>query len=262
MARIRLIGVGIHRCLPEDPEWVGEPESVRRSRRLLKTGITMTVLDLGNPTTINEPGMALCEASEAIAAIARGEMVVVVDDEDRENEGDLVVAADHATSEVIYFMITHGRGLVCLSLTADRASQLALPPMVVRNEDHMETAFTVSVDGTQAHGVTTGISAFDRARTIELAVNGTAGDLQRPGHIFPLIARSGGVLVRQGHTEASVDLARLAGCRAAGVIVEIIGQDGEMRRLDSLIVFARTYGLLITSIEKLHAHLSTEKIAS
>ena len=109
---------------------------------------------------------------------------------------------------------------------------------------------------------TTGISAADRATTIELAVNGTAGDLQRPGHIFPLIARSGGVLVRQGHTEASVDLARLAGCSAAGVIVEIIGDDGEMRRLDSLIVFARAHGLLITSIEKLHAHLSALKIAS
>ena len=197
----------------------------------------MTVLDLDTPTVVDEPALALCEAPEAIAAIARGEMVVVVDDEDRENEGDLVAAADHATPEVINFMITHGRGLVCLSLTAERASQLALPPMVARNEDHMETAFTVSVDG-------------------------TAGDLQRPGHIFPLIARRGGVLTRQGHTEASVDLARLAGCQPAGVIVEIIGEDGEMRRLDSLVVFARTYGLLITSIEKLHAHLSLAKIAS
>ena len=222
----------------------------------------MTVLDLDTPTVVDEPALALCEAPEAIAAIARGEMVVVVDDEDRENEGDLVAAADHATPEVINFMITHGRGLVCLSLTAERASQLALPPMVARNEDHMETAFTVSVDGTRAHGVTTGISASDRATTIALALEGTAGDLQRPGHIFPLIARRGGVLTRQGHTEASVDLARLAGCQPAGVIVEIIGEDGEMRRLDSLVVFARTYGLLITSIEKLHAHLSLAKIAS
>ena len=222
----------------------------------------MTLLDLGNPTIVDEPGLALCEATEAIEAIARGEMVVVVDDEDRENEGDLVAAAEHATPEVINFMITHGRGLVCLSLTAERASQLALPPMVARNEDHMETAFTVSVDGIPAHGVTTGISASDRATTIALALNGAAGDLQRPGHIFPLIARSGGGLTRQGHTEASVDLARLAGCRPAGVIVEIIGEDGEMRRLDSLVVFARTYGLLITSIEKLHAHLSALKMAS
>jgi len=138
-----------------------------------------------------------CVRPQAIAAIARGEMVVVVDDEDRENEGDLVAAADHATSEVINFMITHGRGLVCLSMTGDRAAQLALPPMVARNEDHMQTAFTVSVDGTPAHGVTTGISASDRSTTIALALNGTAGDLQRPGHIFPLIARSGGVLTRQ-----------------------------------------------------------------
>jgi 3,4-dihydroxy-2-butanone 4-phosphate synthase len=233
-----------------------------QTAELLKTGITMTVLDLGNPIIVDEPGLALCEASEAIAAIARDEMVVVVDDEDRENEGDLVAAADHATPEVINFMITHGRGLVCLSMTGDRAAQLALPPMVARNEDHMQTAFTVSVDGTPAHGVTTGISASDRSTTIALALNGTAGDLQRPGHIFPLIARSGGVLTRQGHTEASVDLARLAGCRAAGVIVEIIADDGEMRRLDSLVVFARTYGLLITSIEKLYAHVSAQKITS
>jgi 3,4-dihydroxy 2-butanone 4-phosphate synthase/GTP cyclohydrolase II len=222
----------------------------------------MTVLESGSLIFVDEPGTALCEAPEAIAAIARGEMVVVVDDENRENEGDLIAAADHATPEVINFMITHGRGLVCLALTADRAAELALPPMVARNEDHMETAFTVSIDGTPANGVTTGISAFDRAKTIALALNGTADDLQRPGHVFPLIARRGGVLVRNGHTEASVDLARLAGCRPAGVIVEIIGEDGRMQRLASLVNFARTHGLLISSIEKLQAHLFAQKRAS
>lgn len=142
-------------------------------------------------------------ASEAIAAIARGEIVVIVDDEDRENEGDLVAAADHADAGVINFMITHGRGLVCLALPAARAAELELPPMVPHNEDHMGTAFTVSIDGTPARGVTTGISAGERATTIGLALTGTASDLQRPGHIFPLIARDGGVLTRTGHTEAS-----------------------------------------------------------
>ena len=222
----------------------------------------MTVLESGSLIFVDEPGNALCEAPEAIAAIARGEMVVVVDDENRENEGDLIAAADYATPEVINFMITHGRGLVCLSLTADRAAELALPPMVAHNEDHMGTAFTVSIDGTPANGVTTGISAFDRARTIELAVDGTADDLQRPGHVFPLIARRGGVLVRNGHTEASVELARLAGCRPAGVIVEIVGEDGHMQRLDSLVGFARTHRLLITSIEKLQGYLLAQKRAS
>jgi 3,4-dihydroxy-2-butanone 4-phosphate synthase len=222
----------------------------------------MTVLESGSLIFVDEPGTALCEAPEAIAAIARGEMVVVVDDENRENGGDLIVAADHATPEVISFMITHGRGLVCLSLTADRASQLALPPMVARNEDHMETAFTVSVDGTPTHGVTTGISAFDRAKTIALALSGTTDDLQRPGHVFLLVARCGGLLVRNGRTEASVDLARLAGCRPAGVIVEIIGEHGHLQPLDSLVDFARTHGLRISSIEKLQAHLFAQKRAS
>lgn len=197
----------------------------------------------------------LASSAEAIQAIRRGEMVVVVDDEDRENEGDLVVAAEHATPEVINFMITHGRGLVCLSLTAERAQELALPPMVRRNEDHMGTAFTVSIDGTKENGITTGISAAERSRTIQLALYGHAGDLARPGHMFPLVARPGGVLERPGHTEASVDLARAAGCYPAGVIVEIVGQDGEMLRLDGLIDFARYHGLLITSIEMLAQHL-------
>lgn len=201
---------------------------------------TSTVRDI----VLNEP-------EEAVAAIARGELVVVVDDEDRENEGDLIVAAEYADHAAINFMITHGRGLVCLSLTAERAAALDLPPMVARNEDHHGTAFTVSIDGTKARGVTTGISAHERARTIELALSGTAADLNRPGHVFPLVARPGGVLERPGHTEASVDLARFAGLTPAGVIVEIINPDGTMARLPQLADFAREHGLVLTSIEKL-----------
>jgi 3,4-dihydroxy-2-butanone 4-phosphate synthase len=179
------------------------------------------------------------------------EMPVVVDDEDRENEGDLIVAADHVTPRIVNFMITHGRGLVCLALDGRRAAELRLDPMVERNEDHQSTAFTVSIDGTLAHGVTTGISASERATTIHLAVSGQADDLARPGHVFPLVARPGGVLERPGHTEASVDLARLAGCSSAGVIVEIIGPDGEMLRLDGLREFAAEHDLVLTSIESL-----------
>ncbi len=204
----------------------------------------------------------LADIPEVVAAVAAGEMVVVVDDEDRENEGDLVVAADHATPEVINFMITHGRGLVCLSLTAERARELDLAPMVRRNEDHMGTAFTVSIDGAPEHGVSTGISARDRATTIALALTGHAGDLRRPGHVFPLVARDGGVLARPGHTEASVDLARAAGCRAAGVIVEIVGDDGEMLRLPQLREFAARHGLLITSIEKMRAAFAGVEVAA
>lgn len=204
----------------------------------------------------------LADIPSVIEAIAAGRMVVVVDDEDRENEGDLIVAADHATAEVITFMITHGRGLVCLSLTADRARELDLGPMVRHNEDHMGTAFTVSIDGAPEHGVSTGISASDRATTIALALDGGPRDLRRPGHVFPLVARDGGVLVRPGHTEASVDLARAAGCRPAGVIVEIVGDDGEMLRLPALREFAARHGLLITSIEKMRAAFAGAEVAA
>ncbi|MGL5824853.1 MAG: 3,4-dihydroxy-2-butanone-4-phosphate synthase [Nocardioides sp.] len=213
-------------------------------------------------TTNGGFGAALCSAPDAIATIARGELIVVVDDEDRENEGDLVMAADHVTPTAINFMITHGKGLVCVAMTCERASQLALPPMVARNEDHMGTAFTVSVDGTTAHGVTTGISAADRSTTIRLLVDGSANDLQRPGHIFPLIARDGGVLARNGHTEASVDLARLAGCSPVGVIVEIIGDSGEMLRLPDLVPFAMRHGLRITSIALLQDYLAGRRAAA
>ena len=196
----------------------------------------------------------LDEAEEAVAAIARGELIVVVDDEDRENEGDLIVAAEYADAAAINYMITHGRGLVCVSVTEDRARELQLPPMVARNEDPNGTAFTVSVDGSPEHGVTTGISAPDRAKTIELILKGTSEDLCRPGHIFPLVARSGGVLERPGHTEAAVDLARFAGLSPAGVIVEIILEDGTMARLPQLVEFARREGLVLTSIEKLREY--------
>jgi 3,4-dihydroxy-2-butanone 4-phosphate synthase len=209
-----------------------------------------------------EERIVLDEPELAVAAIARGEFVVVVDDEDRENEGDLIIAAEHATAEMINFMITHGRGLVCLALTAQRAAELELPPMVQRNEDHHGTAFTVSIDGTRKHGVTTGISAFERARTIELALTGTAEDLARPGHIFPLVAKPGGVLERPGHTEASVDLARFAGLNPAGVIVEIINEDGTMSRLPELARFAGQHGLLLTSIEKLKDYAAARQAGS
>ena len=196
--------------------------------------------------------------TDAIAAIKRGEMIVVVDDEDRENEGDLLIAAEHATAEVINFMITHGRGLVCAPITQKRAAELELPHMVARNEDHHGTAFTVSVDGSPEHGVSTGISAADRAKTVELLINGNAGDLRRPGHIFPLIAHDGGVLKRPGHTEAAIDFARAAGCADAGVIVEIIRPDGEMARLSDLVEFAREHDLVLTSIELLQEYLAQE----
>ncbi|KAA0929699.1 MULTISPECIES: 3,4-dihydroxy-2-butanone-4-phosphate synthase [Streptomyces] len=208
------------------------------------------------PADLDAP-IVLDDAAAAVAAIARGELVVVVDDEDRENEGDLIVAAEHADAAAINYMITHGRGLVCVSVTEERAEKLQLPPMVERNEDHHGTAFTVSVDGGPEHGVTTGISAPDRAKTIELILNGTGEDLRRPGHIFPLVARPGGVLERPGHTEAAVDLARFAGLAPAGVIVEIILEDGTMARLPHLAEFARREGLVLTSIEKLREYAAT-----
>ncbi|WP_443061491.1 3,4-dihydroxy-2-butanone-4-phosphate synthase [Streptomyces sp. NBC_00414] len=213
------------------------------------------------PVALDAP-IVLDDAAAAVAAIARGELIVVVDDEDRENEGDLIVAAEYADAAAINYMITHGRGLVCVSVTEERAAKLNLPPMVERNEDHHGTAFTVSVDGGPEHGVTTGISAPDRAKTIDLMLNGTGEDLRRPGHIFPLVARPGGVLERPGHTEAAVDLARFAGLTPAGVIVEIILEDGTMARLPQLAQFARREGLVLTSIEKLreYAAARTEQV--
>ncbi len=206
--------------------------------------------------TDNIEDFALDPVEQAITDIAAGRPVVVVDDEDRENEGDLVIAAEKATPEIIAFMMSECRGLICAPMEGGELDRLQLPQMVDHNTESMGTAFTVSVDAGPAHGVTTGISAADRATTLRLLAGGEAeaGDLVRPGHIFPLRARPGGVLVRDGHTEAAVDLARLAGLRPAGAIVEIAGEDGSMLRLPELIPFARKHGLAIISIEDLIAY--------
>ncbi len=189
---------------------------------------------------------------DAIKAIARGEIIVVVDDEDRENEGDLICAAEAATPEIINFMAKYGRGLICLPLDAETVERLNLPLMVENNTDPMETGFTVSVD-LRGKGVTTGISAADRARTIKTAINpeSTFHDIHSPGHIFPLKAREGGVLRRAGHTEAAVDLARLAKMQPGGVICEIMNEDGTMSRVPELKRFADHHGLLIITIKDL-----------
>ena len=197
--------------------------------------------------------MPLTRVNEAIQEIRRGRPVIVVDDEDRENEGDIVIAAEKITPEWVNFMAKYGRGLICLTVTEERAAELDLAPMVGNNSAQFQTAFTVSIEARE--GVTTGISAADRARTIEVAVDpdSTARDLARPGHIFPLIARDGGVLVRTGHTEGSVDLARLAGLTPAGVICEILKDDGSMARRPDLEQFAKEHDLKIISIADLIA---------
>ncbi|MGW2959875.1 bifunctional 3,4-dihydroxy-2-butanone-4-phosphate synthase/GTP cyclohydrolase II [Streptomyces sp. NPDC001220] len=197
--------------------------------------------------------LTLDPVEQAIADIAAGRPIVVVDDEDRENEGDLVIAAEKATPEIIAFMMSECRGLICAPMEGAELDRLQLPQMVEDNTESMKTAFTVSVDASAAHGVTTGISAADRATTLQLLASGGAEptDFVRPGHVFPLRARSGGVLTRNGHTEAAVDLARLAGLRPAGAIVEIAGEDGRMLRLPELIPFARKHGLTIISIADL-----------
>ncbi|MHA4778655.1 bifunctional 3,4-dihydroxy-2-butanone-4-phosphate synthase/GTP cyclohydrolase II [Streptomyces sp. MSC1_001] len=200
--------------------------------------------------------LALDPVEQAIRDIAAGRPVVVVDDEDRENEGDLVIAAEKATPEIVAFMMSECRGLICAPMEDDELERLQLPQMVEHNTESMRTAFTVSVDASPAHGVTTGISAADRATTLRMLAGGNhePSDFVRPGHIFPLRAKAGGVLVRNGHTEAAVDLARLAGLRPAGAIVEIAGEDGVMLRLPELVPFARKHGLTIISIEDLIAY--------
>ena len=187
----------------------------------------------------------------ALADIRAGRMVILTDDEDRENEGDLVMAAEKVTPQAINFMATHGRGLICLSLTEERLRRLNLPLMVQDNTSSFQTAFTVSIEAAQ--GVTTGISAADRAHTIQVAVapHARPGDLSRPGHIFPLRAREGGVLVRTGQTEGSVDLARMAGLMPAGVICEIMNPDGTMSRRPDLVRFARKHKLVLLSVADL-----------
>jgi 3,4-dihydroxy 2-butanone 4-phosphate synthase / GTP cyclohydrolase II len=191
------------------------------------------------------------EVEEAVAEIRAGRMVVVVDDEDRENEGDLTLAAEFVTPEAINFMARFGRGLICLTLTEERADYLRLPPMTSENTSRFGTAFTESIEARE--GVTTGISAADRAHTIGVAINpaSTANDLARPGHVFPLRARRGGVLVRAGQTEASVDLARMAGLIPAGVICEVMNEDGTMARVPDLAVFCAEHGLKMVTVADL-----------
>jgi 3,4-dihydroxy 2-butanone 4-phosphate synthase/GTP cyclohydrolase II len=192
---------------------------------------------------------------EAIEDIRQGKIIIVVDDEGRENEGDFLAAAEKVTPEMINFMATHGRGLICAPLTENRCKDLELHAMVINNTDHMETAFTVSVD-LRGNGVTTGISASDRAKTILALVDGNTKpyELARPGHIFPLVAKQGGVLRRTGHTEAAIDFARLAGFKSAGVIVEIMNEDGTMARLPQLVKVAKKFGMKLVSIEDLVAY--------
>ncbi len=196
--------------------------------------------------------MPICTIEEAISDIQEGKMVILVDDKDRENEGDLVVAAEYASAETINFMATHGRGLICLALIKNNADKIGLEPIKPEyNSVPQHTAFTISIDAVQ--GVTTGISAFDRASTISMAISEDAKpeDFIRPGHVFPLISRPGGVLVRAGHTEGSVDLSRLAGLTPAAVICEIMNDDGDMARLPDLEKFADTHYIKIASIADL-----------
>jgi 3,4-dihydroxy 2-butanone 4-phosphate synthase/GTP cyclohydrolase II len=198
---------------------------------------------------------------EGLARLAAGEQIIVVDDEDRENEGDLILAADKVTPEAVNFMARFGRGLICVSLTPDRCDELDLPMMVEKNTSSHETAFTVSVEARA--GTTTGISAHDRAATVQTLIDPKSkpDDLRRPGHMFPLRARRGGVLKRAGHTEASVDLARLADLTPAGVLCEIMDDDGQMARLPRLVEFAREHGLGILTVADLIAYrMRTEKL--
>jgi len=200
------------------------------------------------------PGISPVE--DIVAELRAGRMVILVDEEDRENEGDLIMAAEHVTAEAVNFMARFGRGLICLTLTREHCDRLQLPPMTARNGDKKGTAFTVSIEA--AEGVTTGISAADRARTIQVAVakNAQPEDLVQPGHIFPLQAVEGGVLMRAGHTEAGCDLAAMAGCTPAAMICEIMKDDGTMARLPDLQVFAREHGLKIGTIADLIHHRS------
>jgi 3,4-dihydroxy 2-butanone 4-phosphate synthase / GTP cyclohydrolase II len=205
----------------------------------------------GGNTSLPAPGASIATVAELIAELAAGRMVVLVDEEDRENEGDIVIAAEHVTPEAINFMARHARGLICLTLTRERCEHLKLPPMTLANGTQHGTAFTVSIEA--ATGVTTGISAADRARTVQAAVARDARpqDLVQPGHIFPLQAQDGGVLMRAGHTEAGCDLARLAGLAPASVICEVMNEDGTMARLPELRLFAQQHGLKLGTIASL-----------
>ena len=220
------------------PDWNPTADTLGRLEKLIQRG-TAEVL-VGTEAIINEA--------------RNGRMFILVDDESRENEGDLIIPAQMATPDAINFMARHGRGLICLALTKDRADQLGLEPMTRTNRSRNETAFTVSIEA--QGGISTGISAADRARTIAVAIDSANGPdaLVSPGHVFPLVARPGGVLVRAGHTEAAVDVARLAGLNPSGVICEIMRDDGTMARLDDLMDFARAHGLKIGTIRDLIAY--------
>jgi 3,4-dihydroxy 2-butanone 4-phosphate synthase/GTP cyclohydrolase II len=219
-------------------DWNPTADTLTRLERLIQRGTTEVLV--GPETIINEA--------------RNGRMFILVDDDDRENEGDLVIPAQMATPDAINFMARHGRGLICLALSKERADQLGLEPMTRTNRSRNETAFTVSIEATD--GITTGISAADRARTIAVAIDAAHGPdaLVSPGHVFPLVAKPGGVLVRAGHTEAAVDVARLAGLNPSGVICEIMRDDGAMARLDDLMDFARDHGLKIGTIRDLIAY--------
>src|SRR5512146_1669403 len=220
------------------PDWNPTADTLTRLEKLIQRG-TAEVL-VGTEAIINEA--------------RNGRMFILVDDEARENEGDLVIPAQMATPDAINFMARHGRGLICLALTKERADQLGLEPMARTNRSRMETAFTVSIEAKE--GISTGISAADRARTVAVAIDSANGpdEIVSPGHVFPLVARPGGVLVRAGHTEAAVDVSRLAGLNPSGVICEIMREDGTMARLEDLIPFARRHGLKIGTIRDLIAY--------
>jgi 3,4-dihydroxy 2-butanone 4-phosphate synthase / GTP cyclohydrolase II len=213
-----------------------------------------TLRKLESYLAANDDRPALVPIEDIIEEARNGRMFILVDDEDRENEGDLIIPAQMATPDAINFMATHGRGLICLALTKDRVDQLGLQLMSRSNGTRHETAFTVSIEARE--GVTTGISAADRARTVSVAIDASksAADIVTPGHVFPLIARDGGTLVRTGHTEAAVDISRLAGLNPSGVICEIMKDDGTMARMDDLIPFARLHGLKMGTIRDLIAY--------
>jgi len=222
-----------------EPDWNPTAETLGKLERFLLT---------------NDDRPVLVPIEEIIEEARNGRMYILVDDEDRENEGDLIIPAQMATPDAINFMATHGRGLICLTLTRERCEQLELQPMVRNNATPLGTAFTVSIEARE--GITTGISAKDRARTVSVAIDGTKGkaDIVSPGHVFPLQARDGGVLVRTGHTEAAVDISRLAGLNPSAVICEVMRDDGQMARLENLIGFARLHDLKIGTIRDLIAY--------
>ena len=221
------------------PAWNPTAETVRKLERYLVE---------------NDDRQVIVPITEIIEEARNGRMYILVDDEDRENEGDLIIPAQMATPQAINFMATHGRGLICLALTKKRVDQLGLGLMSSKNRTRHETAFTISIEARE--GVTTGISAADRARTVSVAIDSSKGqdDIVTPGHVFPLVSREGGVLVRAGHTEASVDISRLAGLNESAVICEIMNEDGSMSRMDDLITFAREHDIKIGTIRDLIAY--------